>query len=332
MVQPLLSVENLKVHFDTDYGLVRAVDGISYHVKENEIIGLVGESGCGKSVSQLATLQLIPSPPGKIVEGRILFEGRDLLQLHPSSPEMCAIRGGKISMIFQEPMTSLNPALTIGRQIAEMLILHLGMREGEARKRAVDILKLVGIPDAEKRVEDYPHQFSGGMRQRVMIAMAISCNPKLIIADEPTTAVDVTIQAQLLELLSGLVERYKSSLIIVTHNLGVVARYASRLYVMYAGRIVESASCEELFLRPLHPYTIGLLKSVPRLDDPPGKRLVPIEGLPPDLVNMPPQCAFLPRCNERIKRCEQEPWPPLIEVGEGHHVACHRVEGKKDER
>ncbi|MEO0278709.1 MAG: ABC transporter ATP-binding protein, partial [candidate division WOR-3 bacterium] len=274
---PLLSVENLRVYFDTDFGVVKAVDGITYHIEENEIVGLVGESGCGKSVSQLATLQLIPSPPGRIVEGKIFFEGKNILEFPPAGAEMCKIRGRKISMIFQEPMTSLNPSLTVGKQVMEMMILHLNMKESEARKKAVELLKLVGIPDPERRIDDYPHQFSGGMRQRVMIAMAISCNPKIIIADEPTTAVDVTVQAQLLELLTDVVKRHRSSLILVTHNLGVIARYAHRVYVMYAGRIIESAPCKEIFGNPLHPYTKALLRSVPRIDEPPGKILEPID-------------------------------------------------------
>lgn len=322
---PLLSVENLRVYFDTDFGVVKAVDGITYHVEENEIVGLVGESGCGKSVSQLATLQLIPSPPGRIVEGKIFFEGKNILEFPPAGAEMCKIRGRKISMIFQEPMTSLNPSLTVGKQVMEMMILHLNMKESEARKKAVELLKLVGIPDPERRIDDYPHQFSGGMRQRVMIAMAISCNPKIIIADEPTTAVDVTVQAQLLELLTDVVKRHRSSLILVTHNLGVIARYAHRVYVMYAGRIIESAPCKEIFGNPLHPYTKALLRSVPRIDEPPGKILEPIDGVPPDLIDMPVQCAFLPRCKEKLRKCEQEPWPGLKKISTDHEVACYKV-------
>src|ERR1035437_913019 len=262
----LLNVEGLKTHFKTHRGLVKAVDGVSYHINEREIVGIVGESGCGKSVSQLSVIQLIPNPPGKIVGGKVIFEGQDLLQYEPDGDRMRSIRGGKIAFVFQEPMTSLNPVLTISRQLTEMLELHLSMDKTTARQRAAELLGLVGIPEAASRLDDYPHQFSGGMRQRVMIAIALSCNPRLIIADEPTTAVDVTIQAQLLELMRDMVLKFNAALIIVTHNLGVVARYAQRIYVMYAGRIVESGTCKELMGSPCHPYTIGLLRSVPRLD------------------------------------------------------------------
>jgi len=254
----LLDVKNLRTHFHTHRGLVKAVDGVSFHINEKEIVGLVGESGCGKSVSMLSVMQLIAIPPGKIVSGSAMFDGHDLLKYKPKGDEMRAIRGAKIAMIFQEPMTSLNPVLTIARQVTETLELHLKMDTQTARKRAVELLKLVGIPEAESRLDNYPHQFSGGMRQRVMIAIALSCNPKILIADEPTTAVDVTTQAQLLELMQEMVNRFNTSLVIVTHNLGVVARYADRIYVMYAGRIVESGLSEDIFLRPLHPYTIGL--------------------------------------------------------------------------
>jgi len=318
----LLQVEGLKTQFATERGLVSAVDGVSYHINEGEIVGLVGESGCGKSVSQLSLMQLVPSPPGKIVGGKVIFEGRDLLQFEANGPEMRSIRGGKISMIFQEPMTSLNPAMTVSRQLTEVMELHLNMDIPSARNRSIELLNLVGIPDAERRVDDYPHQFSGGMRQRVMIAMALSCNPKILIADEPTTAVDVTTQAQLLLLMQNLVKQYRTSLVIVTHNLGVVARYAERIYVMYAGRIVESGSCDDIFNQPKHPYTIGLLKCVPRLDEQEDRRLVPIEGLPPNLIDMPPTCAFLPRCPYSIDKCREEPWPPLESVG-NQMVSCY---------
>ncbi|MBW2031617.1 MAG: ABC transporter ATP-binding protein, partial [Deltaproteobacteria bacterium] len=277
----ILEVRDLKTYFHTDAGLVKAVDGVSYHIDEREIVGLVGESGCGKSVSQLSVMQLIPVPPGEIVDGEVIFEGRDLLKFDAKGPEMRSIRGGKIAMVFQEPMTSLNPVLTIGRQLTEALELHLGMDKGEARRRAAELLDMVGIPDAERRLDDYPHQFSGGMRQRVMIAMAISCNPHIIIADEPTTALDVTTQAQLLELMKDMVARFNASLVIVTHNLGVVARYAQRLYVMYAGHIVETGTSKEIFGDPRHPYTIALLECVPRLDEETGRKLVPIVGMPP---------------------------------------------------
>ncbi len=318
----LLEVKNLRTEFRLDSGIVRAVDDISYHIDEGEIVGLVGESGCGKSVSQLSVLQLVATPPGRIVSGQVLFEGTDLLRFSPESDRMRAVRGGKIGMIFQEPMTSLNPVLTIGQQVRESLVLHLKLDKGAAEARAIELLKQVGIPDARERIDHYPHQFSGGMRQRAMIAMAMSCNPRLLIADEPTTAVDVTTQAQLLELLRETVERSQTSLLIVTHNLGVVARYAQRIYVMYAGRIVESGSAKAIFGETRHPYTVGLLKSVPRLDAPKGRALVPIEGLPPSLINRPPQCAFLPRCSRRVDQCFQEPWPALRSVGEGHQTAC----------
>jgi peptide/nickel transport system ATP-binding protein len=323
-VKSLLEVKNLKTHFKTDRGLVKAVDGVSFYVDEREIVGLVGESGCGKSVTMLSTIQLIPIPPGKIEDGKVLFEGVDLLQYKPRGEEMSSIRGAKISMIFQEPMTSLNPVLTICRQMTEMLELHLAMSHQDARQRAIELLKLVGIPEAEGRIDDYPHQFSGGMRQRVMIAMALSCNPKIIIADEPTTALDVTTQAQLLELMTDMVQKFNTSLVIVTHNLGVVARYVQRIYVMYAGRIVESGLSDDIFAHPRHPYTVGLLKCVPRLGETRNRRkLVPIEGLPPNLISMPPTCAFLPRCTCKTEKCRQEPWPELRSVGNRHFVSCY---------
>jgi oligopeptide/dipeptide ABC transporter ATP-binding protein len=320
----VLEVENLKTYFKTDYGLVKAADGVSFYVNQGEIIGLVGESGCGKSVSILSVMQLIPSPPGEIVEGKVLFDGQNILEYEANGPQMRSIRGAKITMIFQEPMTSLNPVLTVARQLTEIMELHLDMDRHSSRERAIELLKMVGVPDAARRVDDYPHQFSGGMRQRVMIAMAIACNPMVIFADEPTTAVDVTTQAQLLELMIDLVKRINTSLVIVTHNLGVVARYAQRIYVMYAGRIVESGTSEEIFGNPLHPYTRGLLRSVPRLGEKHGtKKLVPIYGLPPNLINMPPTCAFLPRCDHKIERCQQEPWPSLRPVGDQHYIACY---------
>jgi oligopeptide/dipeptide ABC transporter ATP-binding protein len=320
----LLDIQNLKTYFNTYRGLVKAVDGVSCYIDEKEIIGLVGESGCGKSVSMLSAMQLIPTPPGQIVDGRVMFDGQDLLKYEAKGEEMSSIRGGKIAMIFQEPMTSLNPVLTICRQLTESLEVHLDMDVSSARERAIELLTLVGIPDAETRIEDYPHQFSGGMRQRVMIAMALSCNPKIIIADEPTTALDVTTQAQLLELMKEMVVRINTSLIIVTHNLGVVARYAERIYVMYSGRIVESGLSEDIFENPHHPYTIGLLNCVPRLGETRKKRkLVPIVGLPPNLINMPQHCAFLPRCAYHIEKCKQEPWPVLRPVGNQHYISCY---------
>lgn len=320
----LLTVEDLKTYFYTYRGIVKAVDGFSCFLDEGEIIGLVGESGCGKSVSMFSVMQLISSPPGQIVGGKVIFEGQDLLKYKAKGPEMSNIRGGKIAMIFQEPMTSLNPILTINRQMTEMLELHLKIRPQAARGRAIELLRIVGIPDAESRIDDYPHQFSGGMRQRVMIATALSCNPKILIADEPTTAVDVTTQAQLLELMQEMVQHFNTSLIIVTHNLGVVARYAERIYVMYSGRIVESGLSGDIFDHPRHPYTIGLLKCVPQLGETRlNKKLVPIKGLPPSLINMPPYCAFLPRCPHRIAKCRHEPWPTLREVGDRHFISCY---------
>ena len=318
----LLHVSNLETQFATESGLVKAVDGVSYHLDEQEIIGLVGASGCGKSVSQLSVLQLI-NAPGKIVGGEIMFDGHNLLEFGRHSPEMRSIRGAKIAMIFQEPMTSLNPVLTIGRQLTEMLELHMDMSRSVAKDWAIELLKTVGIPSAENRIDDYPHHFSGGMRQRVMIAMGLSCNPKILIADEPTTALDVTTQAQLLELMKDMVEKFNASLIIVTHNMGVVARYAQRIYIMYAGRIVESGTTKEIFRKPLHPYTIGLLKCIPRLDEEAGRKLVPIEGLPPNLINMPSTCAFLPRCSYKTEKCLHQPWPSLTHVGDQHYVGCH---------
>ncbi|MBA7614974.1 Oligopeptide transport ATP-binding protein OppD [subsurface metagenome] len=320
----VLTVENLKTYFRTYRGLVKAVDGVSLYINEKEIIGLVGESGCGKSVSMLSVLQLISTPPGEIVSGRVIFDGQDLLQYEAKGEQMSSIRGAKIAMIFQEPMTSLNPVLTIARQLTETLEIHLHMEPRIARARAIELLQLVGIPDAKNRIDSYPHQFSGGMCQRVMIAMALSCNPKILIADEPTTAVDVTTQAQLLELMQDMVTKFNTALIIVTHNLGVVARYADRIYVMYSGRIVESGLSDDIFLNPRHPYTIGLLKCVPQLGETREERkLVPIKGLPPNLIDMPQTCAFLPRCEYSVARCQKEPCPPLTLIEGQHYVSCY---------
>jgi len=318
----LLRVNNLVTQFKTESGVVKAVDGISYYIDELEIVGLVGESGCGKSVSQLSTMQLI-SAPGEITGGEVMFEGQNLLKYQANGPQMRAVRGAKIAMIFQEPMTSLNPVLTIGQQLTEMLILHMKMNDDAARKRAIELMGMVGIPAGESRIDDYPHHFSGGMRQRVMIAMALSCNPRILIADEPTTALDVTTQAQLLELMKDMVQRFRASLVIVTHNLGVVARYAQRIYIMYAGRIVESGTTKAIFGTPRHPYTMGLLKSIPRLDEEEGRKLVPIEGLPPNLINMPATCAFLPRCHYKIDKCYKEKWPDLEPVNGNHFIRCY---------
>jgi oligopeptide transport system ATP-binding protein len=316
---PLLQVKDLRTHFYTEEGLVKAVDGVSYDVQEGETLALVGESGCGKSISALSLLKLIPIPPGRIVSGEVLFEGEDLMKLNED--EIRKIRGNRISMVFQEPMTSLNPVLTIGKQMTEALELHLKLNKEAATARAVQLLEMVGVAEAERRIGDYPHQFSGGMRQRVMIAMAMACNPKLLIADEPTTALDVTIQAQVLEVMARLSREFGTAVIIITHNLGVVARYADRVNVMYAGRIIEMASAAEVYANPRHPYTLGLLKSVPRLDQVTDQKLVPIEGLPPDLGHLPPGCAFYARCTYRIDQCKEE-YPPLSLVGENHYAAC----------
>jgi oligopeptide/dipeptide ABC transporter ATP-binding protein len=318
----LLEVKNLKVTFDTMAGVVKAVDGVSYHINEEEVVGLVGESGCGKSVSQMAVTQLITTPPGQIVGGEVIFEGQDLLKYDADSNQMRSIRGGKIAMIFQEPMTSLNPVFSIGEQIMEPLMLHLKLDRQAAKQRAIELLEQVGISDARVRVNNYPHQFSGGMRQRAMIAMALSCHPKLVIADEPTTALDVTTQAQVLEVMMDLTDKFHNSLVIVTHNLGIVARHAQRIYVMYAGCIVESGAADDVFSDPRHPYTIALLKSVPRLDEERGRQLIPIDGLPPNLIDMLPICAFKPRCS-LASRCTGETEPELREVGDNHFIRCH---------
>ncbi|MCE2404738.1 MAG: ABC transporter ATP-binding protein [Dehalococcoidia bacterium] len=315
----LLEVTDLKTQFFTQRGVVHAVDGVSFDLEEGETLGLVGESGCGKSVSALSIMRLIPDPPGRIVAGEVMFDGQDLLKL--PEPEMRGVRGKQISMVFQEPMTSLNPVLSVERQLTEALELHLGMTKTEARQEAVNRLEQVGIPDPERRVKQYPHQFSGGMRQRVMIAMALSCNPKLIIADEPTTALDVTIQAQILELMKALSQEYGVALIIITHNLGVVARYADRVNIMYAGKIIERGSALDIYRRPSHPYALGLLNSVPRLDQPRKEKLDPIEGQPPDLIDMGDGCSFRARCRFFIDRCAEEE-PALQSVGDGHVSAC----------
>ncbi len=325
---PLLDVENLKTQFFTQDGVVKAVDGVSFYVNPGETLGIVGESGCGKSITALSLMRLIPTPPGKIVEGKIVFQGDNILEM--SDEEVRNIRGNRIAMIFQDPMTSLNPVLTVNRQISEAIMLHLGMSKAEARERSVELLKMVGIPNAEERVSQYPHQFSGGMRQRVMIAMALSCNPDLIIADEPTTALDVTIQAQILELLAKIQADRGTGLIMITHDLGVVAGMTDRVNVMYAGHIVETASTDELFANPRHPYTLGLLNSIPRLDDLDKSRLKPIRGLPPDLIDLPNMCPFAPRCDYAEEQCFQQN-PLLREVVPGHEIACwfNIVNGEK---
>ena len=315
----LLEVEDLRTHFDTSAGTVRAVDGITYTVNEGETVGIVGESGCGKSVGALSVLRLIPSPPGRIVSGRIRFHGEDLLAM--SDEKLHAVRGGQIAMVFQEPMTSLNPVLTIGLQLCETMEFHLKLTREQARLRAVELLGMVGISEPGRRLAQYPHHLSGGMRQRVMIALAMSCKPKLIIADEPTTALDVTIQAQILELMKDLTKRFGVALVVITHNLGVVARYADRVNVMYAGRIVESGTAADIYHRPMHPYTLGLLRSVPRMDRPRGDKLIPIDGQPPDLTREITGCAYRPRCGIAAERCDREA-PALEAITPGHHSAC----------
>ena len=314
----LLEIKNLKTYFYTDDGVVKAVDGISYEMQAGETVGIVGESGCGKSVHALSVMRLIQDPPGKTIDGEVIFEGEDLLTMDPD--EMRHVRGNRIGMIFQEPMTSLNPVLTIAKQLTEPLQLHMDMSREAARNRAAELLELVGIPEAASRLDDYPHQFSGGMRQRVMIAMALSCNPTLLIADEPTTALDVTIQAQVLEVVQRASQELGSAVMIITHNLGVVARYAHRVNVMYAGRIVERGTAQDIYHNPRHPYTLGLLTSVPRLDEAKREKLSVIEGLPPDLIDMPPGCPFRPRCKFAMEKCGE--MPPLMPVGDGHFSAC----------
>ena len=315
----LLEVKGLKTQFFTQDGVVKAVDDVSFYVMPGETLGVVGESGSGKSMTGLSIMRLIPNPPGKIVAGEVMFNGKDVLLM--SDDQVRSIRGNDIAMIFQDPMTSLNPVLTINRQIGEALELHMGMNRKQARARTIELLQMVGIPNADERVDQYPHQFSGGMRQRVMIAMALSCNPKLLIADEPTTALDVTIQAQILDLMRVLQVERDTGVILVTHSMGVVAGMADRIQVMYAGHIVETASTEEIFANPRHPYTVGLMKSIPRLDAARKEKLEPIRGLPPDLIDLPDMCPFVPRCNYAREKCEQK-LPPLLKVAEGHYSAC----------
>jgi len=317
--QPLLEVRGLSTNFYTEDGIVRAVRDVSFHVMAGETLGIVGESGCGKSITGLSIMRLVPDPPGRIDGGEILLEGRDLLGL--SDNDIRDVRGRQIAMIFQDPMTSLNPVLSIGRQVGEALMRHLGMSKAEARARAIELLRLVGIPHAEQRIDEFPHQFSGGMRQRVMIAIALSCDPKVIIADEPTTALDVTIQAQILELMKRLQAEQGSGLILITHSMGVVAGMADRVQVMYAGAIVETASTEEIFANPRHPYTVGLMQSIPRLDARDKQRLQPIPGLPPELIDHPDACPFAPRCLYARDVCH-EARPSLLEVSAGHASAC----------
>ena len=317
----LLEVRGLKTHFNTDRGLFRAVDGIDFAVGRGKTVGLVGESGCGKSVTSLSVMGLVASPPGEVEAEAVMFDGRNVLGL--SADERRRLRGGKMSMIFQEPMTSLNPVHTIGQQIVEAILAHTTLSPAAAKKRAVEMLELVRIPSAAERIDDYPHRLSGGMRQRVMIAMALSCEPSLLIADEPTTALDVTIQAQILDLLQDLQQRLGMAILIITHDLGVIAEVADEVLVMYAGKIVEQAPVGDLFADPQHPYTIGLLGSIPRLDAD-RERLATIEGTVPSPNNQPKGCRFAPRCPFADRRCHEEP-PPLREIGSAHHVACWKA-------
>jgi oligopeptide transport system ATP-binding protein len=315
----LLDIRDLTTRFYTEDGVVFAVNGVSYSLDEGDTLGVVGESGCGKSVHALSLMRLIPIPPGKIEKGEVYFRGRDLLTL--SDEEMRRVRGAQIAMIFQDPMTSLNPVLTVGFQITEALKLHQGMSDRESRSRAAELLAMVGIPESDQRLDDYPHQFSGGMRQRAMIAMALSCSPLILIADEPTTSLDVTIQAQIVDLVRRLQDRLGMTVIWITHDLGVVARLAQRVNVMYAGAIVEAGPVRDIYGNPNHPYTVGLLGSLPRPDEAPGTRLFSIRGEPPDLVGLPQGCPFAPRCDYMTERCQHET-PELEEMGSGHLVAC----------
>jgi oligopeptide/dipeptide ABC transporter ATP-binding protein len=322
----LIQLKNLTTHFFTPEGVVKAVERVSFGIDKGRTLGVLGESGCGKSVTALSIMRLIPDPPGKILEGEIQFDGSDLLQLSPAA--MRQVRGKDIAMIFQEPMTSLNPVYTIGDQIAETYVIHQGMNKAEAFQRAVEMLHLVGIPAPERRVHEYPHQLSGGMRQRAMIAMAMACRPKLLIADEPTTALDVTIQAQILDLMLGLQEEVGMAIMIITHDLGVIAEVSDEVVVMYAGQVVEYASIETIFLQPRHPYTLGLMASIPQLGMKfkKGKeRLKEIPGLVPNLIRLPPGCLFQPRCPMAIETCTKER-PPLFSLDEGHGVRCWLVE------
>jgi len=326
---PLLEVRSLEVAFFTKDGVVRAVNGISYTLDQGDTLGLVGESGCGKSVSVLAMLRLLPEPPARIMGGQVLLEGRDLLQL--PAAQRHEVRGSQVAMIFQDPMTSLNPVMTIGDQIAEAVAVNLGAKPREARERTIEVLSAVGIPNAEERLKDYPHQFSGGMRQRVMIAMAVSCRPKLLIADEPTTSLDVTIQAQIVDLVKRLQAELNMAVIWITHDLGVVARIAKRITVMYAGYIVEMAPIKRLFAHPQHPYTIGLLGSVPRMDTCGDQELQYVDGFPPDMIRLPQGCPFAPRCAYRTEQCTAER-PELVQVAQDHRAACWNNEAVKSQK
>jgi len=324
--QEILHVENLKTYFNTDEGIVKAVDGVSFALHKGETLGIVGESGCGKSVMNLSVMRLIPSPPGKIMEGDILFHEKSVLVM--SEDELRSLRGNKVSMIFQDPMTSLNPFLRISTQLIETLRLHQGLSKREAREKAIQMLRMVGIPSPEKRIDSYPHQFSGGMRQRVMIAMALSCNPEVLIADEPTTALDVTIQAQILEIIKNLTVKLSTAVILITHDLGVVSGMCDRICVMYAGRIVERASTDDLFRDAKHPYTRGLIRSVPRLDRATLERLYSIPGTPPSLIDIPECCPFHPRCGHAMDICRRK-YPDETDLGKNHRVCCWLYDGSE---
>ncbi|WP_258360003.1 ABC transporter ATP-binding protein [Moorella sulfitireducens] len=315
----LLHLNDLRVHFKTFAGEVQAVRGVTFSVQKGQVVAIVGESGCGKSVTAHTIMKLIPTPPGKIISGSIFFDGEDLAP--KTNEEMAKIRGKEIGMIFQDPMTSLNPTLTIGNQLGEVLKVHQGLTGEAVRLRMVELLKMVGINQPERRLKQYPHEFSGGMRQRVLIAMAIACNPKLLIADEPTTALDVTIQAQIMELLKDLQHQLQMSVVLITHDLGVVAGFSERVVVMYAGKVVEEGTTEEVFYNARHPYTWGLIKSVPRLNQDRSEPLAPIPGRPPDLINPPPGCAFWPRCGQAMKICTLHE-PPEVVFSDGHRVSC----------
>lgn len=321
--EKLLEVKNLQTYFYTDAGIVKAVDDISFDIKNGETLGIVGETGSGKSITALSILGLIPMPPGKILSGNIYFNGRDLLEL--KQKYLKEYRGNRISMIFQDPMTSLNPVFTIGNQLMEAILAHQKMTKRQAYNKALELLEMVGISDVSKRMKNYPHEFSGGMRQRAMIAMAIANSPGLLIADEPTTALDVTIQAQILELIDSLKNKTNSSVLLITHDLGIIAKYAERVLVMYAGKIVESASVDNIFYRPCHPYTIGLIGSVSKLNEEKKERLKPIKGTPPSLIDLPEGCTFAPRCRFVLEKCLKA-FPDNLEIEPGHGVACYRAD------
>lgn len=322
----ILKVDDLRTYFNTDDGIVKAVDGVSFDLKKGEMLGIVGESGSGKSVTNLSLMKLIPSPPGKIMSGTAMLDGEDIFKMNDS--EIRELRGNRIGMIFQDPMTSLNPFLRISTQMIETIVLHQDLDKEEARAKAVEMLEMVGIPHPEKRINDYPHQFSGGMRQRVMIAMALSCDPEILIADEPTSALDVTIQAQIIEVLQGLCRKLNTAVIMITHDLGVVAGICDTVCVMYAGRIVEKGTNDEIFKDPKHPYTQGLIKSVPRLDKPAQKRLYSIEGQPPNVIDLPECCPFHPRCEKAMAKCKNT-YPPVKTFKDGRDVRCWLYEEEK---